>query len=293
METALITMARWLLIFVAALLASQPACATLVVLAPSADGLVVAADSRISFLGAECDGQFKIVEPSRPARTVAMVTGDAIFVPPPPAGERELCGYLKSAPRLLDIGEVVRRYLEHEASGAGEFSLEALGRECVAAADRFAQANPGALQAYAGREIFSVIVAGYDPRRRTATLRNFVVRMDSATRRIETGRMTTITVGTADRRGVWIYGESGYVEANVLSGLGRKYLDAATLDFILTAAPVAEAPLSRAVAAAVNVINAASRTTVTLPAPSGIGGSVNVVLVGRKRRPEPISATAQ
>jgi hypothetical protein len=135
-------------------------------------------------------------------------------------------------------------------------------------------------------------VAGYDFRRRTATLRNFVVRMDSATRRIETDRMTTITVAASDRRGVWIYGESGYVEANVLSGLGRKYLDAATLDFILTAAPVAEAPLSRAVAAAVNVINAASRTTRTLPASSGIGGSVNVVLVGRKPRPEPVSATA-
>ena len=285
-------MARWLLIFVAALLASQPARATLVVAVPSADGLVVAADSRISFMGAECDGQFKILEPSRPARTVAMVTGDSVFVAPPPAGERELCSYLKSAPRLLDIGEVVRRYLERKASGNGKFSLEALGKECVAAVDRFALANPNALQAYAGREIFSVIVAGYDPGRGLATLRNFVVRIDSATRRVETDRMTTTTVTASDRRGVWIYGESAYVETNVLSGEGRKYLDAATLEFILTAAHVGEAPLSRAVAAAVNVINAASRTTETLPAPSGIGGSVNVVLVGRKPRPEPLFPTA-
>ncbi len=285
-------MTRWFFTFLATLLASLPARATLVVLAPSADGLVVAADSRISFMGTQCDGQFKILEPSRPARTVAMVTGDSVFVPPPPAGERDLCRYLKSAPHWLDIGEIVRRYLEREASSAGEFSLEALGRECVGAADRFARANPGALQAYAGREIFSVIVAGYDARSRTATLRNFVVRLNSATRRIETDRMTTITVAASDRRGVWIYGESNYVETNVLSGFGRRYLDAATLDFILTAAPVTEAPLRSAVAAAVNVINAASRTTETLPAPSGIGGPVNVVLLGRNPRPEPVSPTA-
>jgi hypothetical protein len=285
-------MARWLSIFLAALLAPLSGRATLVVLVPSADGLVVAADSRISFLGAQCDGQFKILEPSRPARTVAMVTGDSVFVPPPPAGERDLCNYLKSAPHLLDVGEVVRRYLERDASGAREFSLEALGKECVAAVDRFARANPGALQAYAGREIFSVIVAGYDPRGGAATLRNFVVRMDKATRRIDTDRMTTITVASSDRRGVWIYGESAYVERNVLAGVGRKYLDAATLDFILTAAPVADLPLSRAVAAAVNVINAASQTTETLPAPSGIGGPVNVVLLGHKHRPQPVFSKA-
>jgi len=279
-------MARRLSILIAALLVSLPARATLAVLVPSADGLVVAADSRISFMGTQCDGQFKIIEPSRPAHIVAMVTGDSLFVPPPPAGVRDLCRYLQTAPHLLDIGEVVRRYLEHQAGKRGEISLEALGKECVGAVDRFAQANPGALQAYAGREIFSVVVAAYDPRRRTATLQNFVVRNDSATHRIESGRMTTTTVAAFDRRGVWIYGESSYVEANVLSGVGRKYLDSATLDFILTAAPVAEAPLGRAVAAAVNLISAASRTTETIPPPSGIGGSVNVVLLGRDTRPK-------
>jgi hypothetical protein len=285
-------MTRRPFILLLALLAPLSARATLVVLVPSSDGLVVAADSRISFLGAECDGQFKIIEPSRPARTIAMVTGDSVFVAPPPAGERDLCRYLQSAPHLLDIGEVVRRYLEREASGAEEFPLKALGKECVAALERFAKANPAELHAYAGREIFSVIVAGYDPRRHTATLRNFVVRMDKVTLRIESARMTTTTVTASDRRGVWLYGESGYVETNVLAGFGRKYLDAATLDFILTAASVAGAPLNRAVATATNLINAASRTTETLPAPSGIGGPVNIVLLGRDPRPRPVSPAA-
>jgi hypothetical protein len=281
-------MARFFATVLAALLLPLPAGATLVVLVPSADGLVVATDSRISFLGAECDGQFKIVSLARPARTVVMVTGDSVFVQPPEAHEPDLCHYLQYAPRMLDIGSIVSAYLEQKAAGIEQLSLEDLGSECVRAVQRFQQSYPAAFQSYAGRKIFSVVVASYDPRSRIATMRNFVVRVDAQTHRIEAARFATVAVSPRDRRGVWIYGETGYVDQYVYSGFGRRFLTAPTLDFILQDKPVAEARLAQAVAVAVNVIQASSSAARVVPAPSGIGGPIDIVLLGSKPRPEPL-----
>ena len=48
---------------------------TLVLMVPSNNGLVVAADSRTTVVGVNCDGQFKIREPTHPSRTIVTVTG--------------------------------------------------------------------------------------------------------------------------------------------------------------------------------------------------------------------------
>lgn len=287
------TMARFLTAVFAALLLPIPAGATLVVLVPSVDGLVVAADTRISILGAQCDGQFKITELATPARTVVMVTGDSIFVQPPGPRETDLCRYVATAPRTLDIAATVRSYLERNAASSEKYSLEDLGKACVQAVQRFQQSNPAAFRSYKGREIFSVIVASYDPASRISTMRNFVVCIDAKTGEIRAARFAQIAVSPQDRRGVWSYGETNYLEKQVYAGIGHQYLATSTLDFILVNKPVAEAPLDRAVAAAVNVIQAASLATRVVPASSGIGGPIDVILLGRKPHPEPIQWAAQ
>ena len=285
-------MKRLLAAVLAVLLLPPLAGATLVVLVPSADGLVVAADSRISILGAQCDGQFKIVRLTKPARTVVMVTGDALFVQPPGPHETDFCHYVEAAPRLLDIAAVARGYLEQN-SDSSKPSLEGLGQACAQAAGRFRRGHPDTFQPYAGKEIFSVIVASYDPGSRVATMRNFVVRIHAATHEIQAGRFAETTVKPEDRRGVWTYGETGYVDRNVYAGFGRKYLAAPTLDFILTARPVGEVPMGESAAAAVNILQAASTTTHTVLAASGIGGPIEVVLLGRKAEPEQIEWVAR
>jgi hypothetical protein len=286
-------MARFFGFVLAALLLSIPAGATLVVLVPSADGLVVAADSRTSILGAPCDGQFKITQLRRPSRTVVMVTGDGIFIKPPSAPEPDLCRYQQSAPRLLDIAAVVSSYLERKAPDVSQPSLEDLGAECVRAAQRFQKSYPEAFQSHLGGEIFSVVIASYDPREKISNLRNFVVRMDRETHRIEASRFTQIAVSPGDRRGVWAYGEAAYVDQNVYAGFGRQFLTAPTLDFILVDKPVAEAPLDEAVAVAVNLIQAASRAAQVVPAPSGIGGPIDMVLLGHNPRPKQLQWKTQ
>ena len=265
-----------------------PARGTLVVIVPSADGLVVAADSRTTVNGATCDNAYKITELSRPQRTVVAVTGEVAFIKPPAAQEQDVCGYLKSAPRMLDIASVVKSYLERKNVDPAKLRLEELGAECVGAVQRFRENEPLALEPYVGREIFSVVIASYDAHAKTAMVLNFAVRIDGSTHRVEVGGFTRIAITPQSRRGVWSYGESDYLNRSVFAGAGRKYLTDATLNFMLVDKPVAEARRDEAVAAAGNVIEAASRTAQTIPSPSGIGGPVEMVLLGRKSRPEPV-----
>jgi hypothetical protein len=288
-------MARLLATILAALFLPAQARATLVVVVPSASGLVVAADSRESILGTECDGLFKIVEPRRPFRTVVMVTGDGVFVRPPDVDKsavrraEETCAYLQSAPRLLDISAVVTNYLERASVPFDTLALDDLSAACVEAVRRFQQADPQALETYAGRDVFSVVVAHYEPKPGTSTLLNFVVRIDAATHAILVDRANRTIISAQDRRGVWAFGETDYLNQNVYRGIGRKFLSESTQKFILEEQPIGKASLEASVGAAVNIVQAASRTAEIVTPPSGIGGPIDVVLLGKTHRPQTIS----
>ncbi len=268
-----------------AFLVCLPAHATLVAVVPSRDGLVVAADSRFTFLGAPCDGAFKIFAPRRPLRTVAVVTGDSIFVEPPRAGE-DPCRYLEAAPRLLDMGAVITAYFDRGGDDPAQISLRALAADCVQAVDRFQEKYPAALRGYRGRELASVVVASYDPVRRVSMVRNFVVRINARSGRAEAARMSTIILGANSPSGVWMYGETDFVNRYVYNGPGRRFLSPATLALLRGRAPVGEVQAQRAETIAANVIQAASRSAEIDPPASGIGGATRLVFVGSAPRPQ-------
>lgn len=267
--------------------AAPAAHATLATIVPARDGLVIAADSRLTFTGARCDGAFKILIPSRPAHTVVIITGDSFFVTPPPAGMRDPCRYLATAPRLLDIGSVVTRALEQQAGNdPAQISMDALTRACIRALARFQSRYPAVLRAYAGRDLFSVVIASYDPGRHTATLRNFVLRGNARTGRIEPGRSNETVLTSESRGGIWIYGETGWFNRTVYAGSGRRFLTAATLQLLNAHATIAATTRTQALAAAENVLTAAIRTARSIPPPSGIGGAIRAVFLGVSPRPE-------
>lgn len=275
---------RCIALAIAALLFSAAARATLVAVVPARDGLAIAADSRYTFMGAPCDGAFKIIEPARPLRTVAFVTGDSIFVAPPPAGENP-CRYLATAPRLLDMGAVVKAYLDRGSNNPAGISMPGLAAECVRAVDAFRHRYPKALQSYAGMDLFSVVVASYDPSRHVSTLWNFVVRIDALSRSIEAARLDRTTIAPPTPRGVWIYGETGYVNREVYAGPARRFLQPATQNFLRASQSVGEVARDTAVAAATDVVQAASRAAAIDPPASGIGGPVRVVVLSSRPHP--------
>jgi hypothetical protein len=128
-------MKRYFVSVLLILLFSIPANGTLVVLIPTEDGLVVAADSRTSLFGVFCDSQYKIIELKKPKHVAIAVTGDVAFIAPPEAHEQNICGYLNSAPRMLDFTYIVKNYLERKNVDFFKLSLEDLGSECVGEMD--------------------------------------------------------------------------------------------------------------------------------------------------------------
>ena len=275
-----------LLALLFALSLTLPVHATLAAIVPARDGLVIAADSRLTFMGAACDGAFKILIPGRPARTVVIVTGASVFVPPPPASPHNPCRYLATAPRLLDIGAVVTRTLQQQ-SDSENIDIAALTRACIRALAQFQSRYPAVLRTYAGRDIFSVVIAGYDRARATTTLRNFAVRLDAHTRKIEIGRDSESVLTPQNPRGIWIYGETEWLNRTVYAGPGRRLLTAATLRFLGARAPIAGTTRAQALAAARNILAAAIRTARSNPPPSGIGGAVHAVFIGVSPHPQP------
>jgi hypothetical protein len=273
-------MARFTGALLAALLVSIPAHATLAVVIPTRDGIVVAADSRLTFMGSHCDGAFKILIPARPTRTAVIVTGDAIFVQPRDSKDPSPCEWLASAPRFLDIGSVVTDYLEHGSPDPATIPLADLAAACVHATERFQQSHPTVLRAYADKDIFSVVIASYDPVTLSSTLRNFVVRVDPQTHRLRAARITSTTFSSRDRGGVFLYGETAWVSSHVYIGYGRQFLAPPTLDFIHAREPIFQVPLDRALAAAADLLQASIRTAQSVPPPHGIGAPIRIMLLG-------------
>lgn len=276
-------MPRLLTIFLVVLLA-LPAHATLVAVVPARNGVVVAADSRFTFMGAPCDNALKILEPVRPARTVAIVTGDSIFVAPPPAGENP-CPYLARAPRLLDMGAVVTAYLDANGSDPAQISISNLAAACVHAVERFQRTYPSALRGYVGKEIFSVVAVSYDPVHRASTLRNFVVRIDAGSGSVQAARIRETGIGPSTPSGVWLFGKADYVNREIYSGPGRRFLSPPTLDFLEAHKPAGNVSMDRAEGVAADVVRAAIRTSEIDPPHSAIGGQIRVVVVDAELHP--------
>jgi hypothetical protein len=76
------------------------------------------------------------------------------------------------------------------------------------------------------------------------------------------------------------FGETDYLNHHVYGGIGRKFISPETITFLATQKSVADTECRDAVAVAMNIIEATSKATTHVPASSGIGGPVDVVILG-------------
>ena len=262
---------------------------TLVLMVPSNAGLVVAADSRTSpEKGIDCDNQFKIFEPSHPGHMILAVTGTPILLEPSsqPVPLGRICEYINSAGRVLDIHKVAMEFLEASGAERIEFvDMPALAAQCIEAT-RSGLAQDGIrLHLPRTQEMFSVIVAGYDPRTGNSAARSFVIGLTEELAPVLV-RTFERKAGPDDNQRYWAFGETDYLNRHVVRGLGRRYLALATTAFYTTRRLVRDVSVDSARALAVDLIEAAARTTGIVPAPGGIGGPIDVVLVGKEPRPQ-------
>ena len=152
---------------------------TLIVMVPANAGLVVAADSRTSPVkGIDCDNQVKIFEPARPNHTILTVTGTPTILEPSskPVPLGRICDYINSTSRILDIRKVVQDFLEESgAETIAALDMSALVKRCIDAT-RSALAQGGIkLHLRRTQDMFSVVIAAYDPQTGSSAARSFVI----------------------------------------------------------------------------------------------------------------------
>jgi hypothetical protein len=262
---------------------------TLVVLVPSGNGLIVAADSRTTIGGkVYCDNRFKILIPRSPPRTVATVTGTGTFV----AGIENIplekvCEHIHEAPRLLDIGAIVIQHLEANNHVLEAPHTEKLLDACVEAVRAYGNSGQNRLGEFAGYAMFAVVIAAFDPSTPMTRIRRFVVNILSDGQPMG-GLVIENDFPANARREILAFGETDYLNKNVYGGAGRQFLSEQTIRFISQHGPIKDVQRDEAERVAVEVVEAVSKTTTIVAAPTGIGGPVDVVLLGAKSSPEKV-----
>ena len=249
---------------------------------PSRDGLVVAADSRTTVVGINCDSQFKILEPRLLNRTIATVTGVGVILDAPsrPVPLAEICQHVRNGARLLDIEAVVLGYLNSfTAAIIIATDIDELIHRCINAIHDAQVKLSSTLEPYRGREMFSVVIARYDPATRVASSQGFVIGINQQLQAVEIRRFGN-HIQPGDYQDYWAFGETEYLNQNVLGGIGRQYLSPAIIRFYTVRRVVRDVTVEDAQSFAVDLIHATARTTALAPAPSGIGGAIDVVLLG-------------
>ena len=262
---------------------------TLIVMVPSNAGLVVAADSRTRpEKGINCDNQVKIFEPTHPNHMILTVTGTPTILEPSsePVPLGRICDYINSTTRILDIHKEALEFLEESsAETIAALDMSALVKRCIDAT-RSALAQGGIkLHLRRTQDMFSVVIAAYDPQTGSSAARSFVIGL---TRQLEPVLARTFERKATpdDNQNYWAFGETDYLYRQVVRGIGRRYLSPATTRFYTTRRPVRDVSVEEARALAVDLIAATARTTAVVPAPGGIGGPIDVVLVGKEPRPQ-------
>ncbi len=255
---------------------------TLAIFIPTHSGLVIAADKRQSPQGIFCDGINKILIPERPPRTAVVITGyislrDTANVPP-----AELCKFLASTPAPIDFGRATLEFLNSEGTQLSKLSGQRL-------ADRiFGEIQPylDKLRPFFGTRIAQIIIADFEPETKMSSLLALGVDLDITGRfQLQPLPVTSFTTvkGTSfnlqSDRVVLPFGEVPYFNEHVLSGTGKIFLDEG-YSHLVQKEKVSDIDPELASSVAVNLIEAASKTTEHIAAPSGIGGGVSAVLLG-------------
>jgi hypothetical protein len=264
---------------------SSTGAGTLVVTAPSKDGLIVAADSKMDF-GNDviCDFHHKISEPNRPDRTVVAVAGASLNMPGPPAGVVLDCAYLRQAPRHFDINALAKSYLETSEVNVATMKMDQLAALCIETIAAFQKARGNDIRSFWGNRMFRVILANYEPAARRSTVKSFSLRLRANGEPFVSEHETQVT-GPASPRIITATGETEFLQKQVMNGPGKQFLTNAYREWGKKTT-IADIDHSLALNAAVDMIEAAAKTSNLPRSDIVIGGPVDAVLLGNQPRPQ-------
>ena len=263
---------------------------TLVVMAPSRDGLVVAADSRsLRANNRTCDTAYKIVAVKSAEPAVFAVTGlSKIHGHRPGADPCREPGMT-----ALDLEETARQQLERHGLPATVAAMTRLGEASIAAAQRAQTLDPRIAHLYAtyrGKRVHEIALGSYDTTRQEAVLARVAVRVSALGTLEVTDETYVRRIGQQAERLLEHFGQSDYVNGPLLRH-GQQHIRT-VLRFLglnerldqVQRKTVADTSADAAVHAAVNLIEGAAALTATIPAEAPIGGPVDVVLLSKTKQ---------
>jgi hypothetical protein len=263
---------------------------TLVVMVPTAAGLVIAADSRLTLVGTNlfCDGTFKITELDNVDRTALVVTGTSTV-----RDTRSLegvllsdfCSLLYKIPLKFDANSLLKAIIDAKPELVDD-SFD-LPRACVDAVNEFVRGEPHAFDALLGRNIFQVALASYDDADKISLVRSFKIDL-SKEGTVNSSQVKVERHRSTDKLSLLLFGEADYLTSQVFSGPGLQFLGERYGRFknMGNDAQIREIDAMLGADFATDLIEAAEKTSRIVPATTGIGGPVDVLLLGRERRPQ-------
>ena len=267
---------------------------TLIILLASRDGLVVASDGRQTVDGVFCDGvSSKLLEPAGHNRLILAVTGRRGFYPATTALASNVCDFIRHTPREFDLGEVVKNYIEGDATfDLPSVDMKKVAEHCIRTLVQYFALNPHRSPAISGDRFESTVVLGsYEPRLWRSVVRTFtiVVRPDGTGLDARLGLNERI--GPEDSAEPVAVGEQPYVRQYVLPTISNDPQVSETTRRWFRNFPIVEIPKVSAVSSAeaiqvaTDLIDVTAKMTINIPATSGVGGPLDVRLLGEGARP--------
>ncbi len=271
-----------------------PEHGTIILAIPTKEGLVVAADSRLTGGdGQICDRMYKIAELTGVDRAALALAGVEGFTVPRRNGE--LCGRTFTVGYLSMLKALVEKRQDHNVTAA-VYALVDIIRDQLKD-DRYIKR--GALLENKFKKApanvtfivyLEVVFAIYNPQSMVSYVTEYYVNM---TRDLQFSIIgpTRRILGPADARQILVYGETNFVRNQVFhaSGAGQLYLDALTTKFLLeTTVPISSITKDKAVVVAKTIVHAAYMASLLAPRAvnDDIGGPTDIVFLGEAARPE-------
>src|SRR5262245_1406747 len=224
--------------FVVPMLEVLATVGTLVIVIPTADGVVVAADGLMSVHGRppiRTSSKLQAVPKSN--GTVFAITGYGNLYPEPTPG-RNLEEWLRETRPLFNADRIVRDFL----SNAGDVSLqpplmEALGAKLADALARFLHVAPELKQHFIRNGVCRVVVVRFEPLASKTAVGSLLIGVNT------TGGVEAVDCLVDERtpeqpREVFRFGQTEYVDANVLTpgSAGFEFVTGTELPSLLGAA---------------------------------------------------------
>jgi hypothetical protein len=250
---------------------------TLIVGVPTADGLIVAADTRRTVNGLACDFGTKLYLPKNLQSTVFGFTGLSSFYAVKPSST---CSEIESSPVIFSIEPVVRSFLERQTVSIRQLDIVALANECVAAFIQFITMSGPFIDRpalVARTSIFTVVLAAYEPEARTSIMREISIRMPNPTQ-LSSDQSVFVSHDANGKPDWTAFGQGQYLVGHVLNGPGRQFISKRYNEFE-GAETIAGVDSDLAVEVAETLIEATSKTSEIVPIPVGVGGRRDVYLL--------------